>query len=107
MFTVHTFSPTIPSAASLFEDSTENMPASECFNTVVDGPILDNNADLSDALFFIQYTPEGTMWRRWYLIQVDMESTLRANKDYATNQKYWCIFLARHPDDVKKSDELC
>ena len=46
------------------------------------------------------------MRRRWYLIQVDMESTLRVNKDYATNRKYLCIFLARHSDNTKKSDEF-
>ena len=47
------------------------------------------------------------MCRRWYLIQVDMESTLEANPDFITNNLYWCVFLARYPDDNKRSDELC
>lgn len=64
-------------------------------------------ADFSDMLFFVQYTPEGTLRPRWYLVQVDMESTLEVNPGYATNNVCWCVFLARHPDDHKKSDELC
>ena len=102
MFTEHTLSPIILSAASLFKYSNAHIPAVECVNMAVDDPNLRTNDDLYDALFFIQYTPEGTIRCRWYLIQVDMESTLRVNKDYATNRKYWCIFLAWHPDDTKK-----
>ena len=58
--------------------------------------------DLSNKLFFIQYTPENTMRRRWYLIQVDMQSTREVNADFVTNGEYWCVFLSRHPHDEKK-----
>ena len=46
------------------------------------------------------------MRRRWYLIQVDMPSTIEVNPDYATNRRYWCVFLAKHNDDTAKSDEF-
>ena len=46
------------------------------------------------------------MRRRWYLIQVDIEPTLELNPDFASNHFYWCVFLARHPSDHKKSDKL-
>ena len=29
------------------------------------------------------------------------------NPDYISNNLFWCVFLAKHPDDVKKSDKLC
>ena len=66
-----------------------------------------NSVDLSNALFFIQFTPEGTMRMRWFLIQVDMSSTKVINSQYATNGKYWYIFLTHHLDDTNKSNELC
>ena len=47
------------------------------------------------------------MRRRWCLIQVDIESTLEINPSFASNSPYWCVFLAHHPDDHTKSDELC
>ena len=47
------------------------------------------------------------MRRRWHLIQVDMESTLEVNPDFAANGLFWCVFLARHPSDHKSSDEFC
>lgn len=43
------------------------------------------------------------MKRRWYLIQVDMESTREVNPEYASNGEYWCVFLAKHHDNIKKS----
>ena len=39
VFTEHTLSPVIPSAASLFEDYNAHMSAIECINTAVDDPI--------------------------------------------------------------------
>ena len=62
--------------------------------------------NLAESLFFIQYVPEGTMRRRWYLIQVDMISTKEINPEYASNGEYWCVFLAPHHEDNKKSHEL-
>ena len=57
-----------------------------------------------DKLFFINYTPEGTMQPRWYLIQIDMESTLTMNPSYKSDGIYWCVFLASHPNDSGKVD---
>ena len=70
-----------------------------CYNT-------EDFNNLANALFFIQYVPEGTMRRRWYLIQVDMISTKEINPDFASNGEYWCVFLATHMDDNRKSHEL-
>ena len=69
--------------------------------------ILSNFVDFSNALFFIQFTLEGTICRRWVLIQLVMDSTREINLQYITNGEYFCIFLARHPGDTNKSNELC
>ena len=58
-----------------------------------------------DKLFFVQYTPEGTMRVRWYLVQVDIESTMEVNPNFINNGEYYCVFLAKHRDDNPKSDE--
>ena len=44
------------------------------------------------------------MLRKWYLIQIDLKSTLIMNPDYATNGEYWFVFLVRHSADKQKSD---
>jgi hypothetical protein len=59
----------------------------------------------TDKVFFIKYLPQGMMRPKWYPIQIDMESTIEVNPDYKTNSTYWCVFLAKHPDDRYKSDE--
>ena len=46
------------------------------------------------------------MRRKWYLIQVEMESTAEVNPEYTSNNEFWCIFVARHMDDTRKSHEL-
>ena len=53
--------------------------------------------DLSGKLFFVEFTPEGTLLKHWYLIQVDIPLTCDVNPDYATNNSYWCVSLVRHP----------
>jgi len=59
-----------------------------------------------DRLFFIRYTPAGTMRQRWYLVQIDLQATEELNSAWRTNGKYFCVFLACHPDDKNKSDEF-
>ena len=59
-----------------------------------------------DRLFFVEFTPAGTLRPRWYLVAVDIESTPFACPDYLTNFTYYCVFQARHPADKGKSDEL-
>ena len=44
------------------------------------------------------------MQPRWYLIQIDIESTLTMNKSCKSNGDYWCVFLASHPNDSSKVD---
>ena len=68
-------------------------------------PTLHAPLNLHDELFFIQYNPDITLCRRWYLVQVDIESTLEMKPDYITNAEYWCVFHVRHPNDLKLSDE--
>jgi len=59
-----------------------------------------------DKLFFIKYTPNGTVRERWYLIQIDLEATEDAKLDPIQTQTYWCVFHAKHANDEKKSDEI-
>ena len=100
----------------------ERVSVTEIFNE--NGTDLDNvppievttvhkerctHADIMNSkhkLFFIKYTPEQTLRQRWYLIQVDLETTLELNKDSTNIDSYHCVFLARHPSDIKKSDEF-
>ena len=60
----------------------------------------------ADKLFFISYTPAGTMQRRWYLVQVDIDTSLSLRPDYIKQGVYYCSFLAKHANDNKLSDEL-
>ena len=75
-------------------------------------PLLDS-ADLHESiirsknrLFFIKYTPAGTMLHRWYLIQIDLASSASLHSDYAVRSLYYCVFLAKHPGDCRLSDEF-
>ena len=63
-------------------------------------------ANSQNKLFFIKYTPSNTLRARWYLIQVDPESTATTNPDFKSNGRYYCTFLAKHPSDNHKSDEF-
>ena len=60
----------------------------------------------NSKLFFIKFTPDGTLREMWYLIQIDMEATKSLNATFADNGQYFGIFLAKHPGDSKKSDEF-
>ena len=46
------------------------------------------------------------MCQRWYLVQIDLESTATLNPHWRTTGRYYCVFLARHPADKDKSDEF-
>ena len=56
-------------------------------------------------LFFVQYTPAGTIRPPWYLIQIDTISTAELPQWEETG-RYFCVFLARHPTDKNRSDEF-
>ena len=57
-----------------------------------------------DKLYFICYNPEGTMLRKWYLAQVDLDASESVSNLNPSNGYYYCYFLAKHPDDSGKSD---
>ena len=95
------------SNATLFEASNNDIPLIELSSACDNIFPINVSMDLSDQLLFIQFTPDGTMRYRWYLIQVDMESTMQVNVEYSFNHIYWCVFLAKYQDDNKKSDGLC
>ena len=99
----------IPASSTLFEEGDVKQPDVEteeledytrpCFTS-------SEYNNLHNSLFFVVYVPDGTIKRKWYLIQVDIESTKVMNPEYASNGQFWCVFLAKHPDDVRLSDEL-
>lgn len=58
----------------------------------------------SNKLVIVQYTPAGTMTRRWYLIQVDLLSSARLNLSSRQLDYYYCVFLEKHPNDANKNN---
>ena len=101
-FQDHTVIDTIPSSDKPFHNSSLSRPTIEEVTSAALDPI-PSTVEFSAKLFFVQYTPKGTLRPQWYLVQVDMESTLEVNPSYATNNLYWYVFLACHPDDHKKA----
>ena len=93
----------MPRAGKLFEESGHDLPAVECAD-VMDTPVIPTTLDLSHQLFFVQYNPADTMRRSWYLIQVDMPSTIEMNPAFRYNGEYWCVFHFKHPSDIKLSN---
>ena len=53
----------------------------------------------------MEYTPVGTMLRKWYLVLVDIDDSASLRQDYATAGVYYCSFLVKHPGDIKLSDD--
>jgi len=106
-----TFTPsTIPTVDDLLVDG-DIPPNRELISDPLP-PLLDS-ADLHESiirsnsrLFFIKYTPAGTMLHRWYLIQIDLASSVSSHSDYAVRSLYYCVFLAKHPGDSRLSDEF-
>ncbi len=97
----------LPSTAKLHKE-TDTSPRVNLENqaTITHNDSLSTSLSQSkDKVFFIKYLPEGMMRPKWYLIQVDLESTKELNPEYESNNKLWCIFCAKHPDDKYKSDE--
>ena len=57
-------------------------------------------------LYFTYYTPEGTILRKWYLAQVDLDASESLAPMNLSDGYYYCYFLAKHPDDSGKSDKF-
>ena len=92
---------------------TDNTPHCIDTTTIIDTPPNPNAPKIyqcilnsSDKLFFILYTPLNTLARRWYLVQANIESTMHLNGNYHNDNFYFCVFLANHPSDVRKSDKF-
>ena len=94
---------TMPQTDKLFDDSGNSLPALE-YSDIMDYSVIPPDLNLDTKLFFVQYNPEDTMRRLWYVVQVDMPSTVEQNPAYATNGLYWCVFHYKHPSDHKLSD---
>ena len=45
------------------------------------------------------------MRRRWYLVKVDLEASEQSCAAFASTSLYYCLFLAKHPADMNKSNE--
>ena len=58
-----------------------NLPPTEMISEDGDRCTHDDIHASKHKLFFIRYTPAHTLRQRWYLAQVDLESTLDLNKD--------------------------
>ena len=93
----------MPGNVSVFEESGNSLPALE-YSALLDYSCPPPDLNLHDKLFFVQYNPEGTMRRLWYVVQIDMPSTIELNPEYATNGQYWCVFHYKHPSDQQRSD---
>ena len=100
-------STTIPST------NNNNQPTQQATIEQLDTPpsmdttsLHDTIITSNDKLFFIKYTPSGTMRPRWYLVQIDLISTAELNPKWKETGQYFCVFLARHPTDKDKSDEF-
>ena len=101
--------PKLPSITDIFKEFKTNMTNIPPIEVI---PHESNECKHTDIvvsqskLFFIKYTPDNALCQRWYLVQVDRESTLELNKDNPTRASYHGLFLAKHPNDASKSDEF-
>jgi hypothetical protein len=68
--------------------------------------LYDRIVSSADRMFFIQYLPEGTLRPRWYLVAVNLESSLLepASSACCSSGTYCVDFYCRHPDDRALSD---
>ena len=62
--------------------------------------------DSKYKLLFIKFTPVIALIPLWYLIQVDLDTTLDMYPNIPPNVTYYCVFLAKHPNDIHKSNEF-
>ena len=74
--------------ASLCAENQTPNPVSEAIETFITNLSFSPGQVLNGSLFFVQFTPSGTMLRRWYLIQIDIASTKEMNPDYLSNGEY-------------------
>ena len=95
---MHTSTNTISTQQPIEDEIVPTLPTTSQIATKI--------AKSKNKLFFIKFTPDGTLRERWYLIQIDMDSTKSLNANFVDNGQYFGSFLAKHPNDSKKSDEF-
>jgi len=66
--------------------------------------LVANIAESANKLCFIQYNLEGTMLRRWYITQINLDAFESFNTNYYVSGCYYCHFLAKHLSDISKCD---
>ena len=92
--------------AELFQYSGNMIPTIEYIEATAlkqqSSHIINFNDIIHNKLFFIQYTPDGTMQRRWYPIQINTPSTKEINPNYLQDHIFWCLLLAKHLQDSNK-----
>ena len=101
--------PKFHTTIELFSESKTTIPLMEDqLIAPVSTPTVQSITDSKDSkLFFIQFPPNQTLQARWYLVQIDMQSTIEINKDLPKDtSSYFCMFLAKHPSDSDTSDEF-
>ena len=54
-------------------------------------------------LLSIKFIPLSTLRLRWYRIQVDLDSTINLHPATLPNGTYYCVLLAKHPNNIHKS----
>ena len=93
----------MPQTDKVFDVFGNSLPALE-YSDMMDYSLVPLDLNLDTKLFFMNYNPEDIMNRLWYVIQVDMPSTIELNPDYPTNGIYWCVFHYKYSSDDKRSD---
>ena len=59
----------------------------------------------SDGIFFIRYTPEGTLKSRLFLVQLNYEETQVLHMNPRKTGDYHGTFLSRHTSDLHLCDD--
>ena len=59
----------------------------------------------SDSLFFIRYTPAGTLKSRWFLVQINHDETNEFNMNPQTTEDYHVTLLSRYTSDNHLCDD--
>ena len=50
---------------------------------------------------FISNNPKGTMVRQWFLVRVHLDDSLLIDVSFHQLVSYYCVFLTKHPSNVK------
>ena len=79
---------------------------SHAINDILDEYGLNHlqNQESKHKLLFIEFTPVSTLRLHEYFIQVDLDSNLDMYPSTPPNGTYYCVFLAKYPNDIHKSD---